>query len=348
MTNPGVIAGETDVPRIASAQVKENSLLITGTGFGNKPKAAPFFFQPFRATQEGQSPTEAGFDVTGGNNCGAKRNHVTMGDGVGGGSLLHEAPCGTDPTLGGESFHHVGKLLPSGTDEAFASCWVKLTRLRRTPGSFIQLKGIRMSPTEGNTDGQAMYRTLPKYAFSVFLNPQLRATTNHPYWWASGDRVEHRDSEDFHPQDYDNVWVSWEAYYRLNTIGQANGIQDICLGGYPISIATNLQVKKMPGEHLGYVQFSPGITNGTEGADWEFRLARCYIDTSRARVFLGNAATLAACTGRFVLPARNWQNDRVEVQLGQPPQTYDWIYLCTGEGMINGNGYRYSLPHAAP
>ena len=221
---------------------------------------------------------------------------------------------------------------------AIASCWLRLTRTAGTPGRLVQVKGIRMAPVKPGQDGQAMYRNKPKYGFSLMLGPDLQARDNAIYHWASEDVTERVSKHENPPQSYDDVWVSWEAYYRFNDLGQKNGVQEVTLGGRTVAAITDHAVRTQANEYLGFVQFTPGITNGSAGADWQVRLSRCYIDTTRARIWLGNAATADACTGRFLIRPTAWSDGAISATVERRPKGYDWVYLCTADGAMSGSG----------
>ncbi|APR76871.1 Hypothetical protein A7982_02218 [Minicystis rosea] len=89
-------------PGITSTTMDGGTLTVNGLNFGAKTTAAPLLFLPFTSGTDGQSTTEAGFDLIEGNN--AKNAKLNTASGIGGGSIR----ClETD-----ESFHEFAKSFP--------------------------------------------------------------------------------------------------------------------------------------------------------------------------------------------------------------------------------------------
>lgn len=329
-------------PVISSASLRSGIIQVSGSNFGAKSAAAPFKFQPFTATSQGQAYAQVGFDFVGGNNSGAAHNYCDMTDGVGGGSWLHLTPGG-----GEESFSHFGHLLPGNTEAIYASYWVRLHRLTSaTGGRTGQFKAMRSGLRTGSDPVANMYYVDPKYEFSCYIDVTNLSALTGPN---SGSHNAAGDIQQYYPENaYDvplisNTWVFCEIYYRLNSLGQADGIQQVRFNGTQNVDLRDRQPRTSASEYLGYIQYNPGLANDFDQSAWEVRFSRIYLDTTRARVFLGDAATLVGCQGRFLLSPTSWNDTSVAAgSATNIPAGYNWVYVSNRDGEINVNGYALS------
>jgi hypothetical protein len=75
--------------------------------------------------------------------------------------------------------------------------------------------------------------------------------------------------------------------------------------------------------------------------NFEIRVSRISIDTTRARVFLGNAATLSACTGRYIVKPSAWASGSITAtHAANAPTGYQWVYVANSAGEINTSGFQ--------
>lgn len=317
-------------PSITSATMSGGTITVNGTNFGAKDTAAPLIFMPFTSGTDGQSTTDAGFDLIEGNNA----NNATLdtSSGIGGGSIR----ClDTD-----ESFHEFAKSFPS-TDQLLASMWF---RIRPTDAggtsTNLQVKLMRSATLSDANGGDKPYYYLPKYGFSAWLNgPDMVGGFQSNFWSvANGEMAEYFFEPDYPDTTY-SEWTYIEVYYRLNTIGQADGVQQISMNNRLYTDGHNRQIKTQDFEHLEYLMPFPGVADDT-GA-WTGEVSRIYGDNTRARVFLGNASTLAACTGRFMLLPTAWSGSTITASNATNiPSGYSWVYVVNDNGDVNDNGYQ--------
>lgn len=325
-------------PTLSSASMSNGTVRISGSNFGVKAVAAPYKFQPFTTTTNGQTYSQVGFDFVSGNNSVAARNRVEMSDGIGGGSWLHTTPGG-----GHESFSHFGYLLPPGTNSVFASYWVRLKRITAGGTGNAQVKGIRAGMQRSSDPISGMYRSNPSYDFSLHIKVDSiedRTGPNSGATNAAGVQSMYYPEGRYDVPLLKGNWHHVEIFYRLNTLGRADGVQMVRIDGTQHVDLSNRQPRTNAGESLGYIQPSPGLANAFSAAIWEARYSRIYVDTTRARVFLGNAATLAACTKRFLLAPTAWSDNSITLgSVVNVPTGFNWIYVSNHGGEINAAGY---------
>lgn len=334
-------------PSISSAVRSGTTMTISGTGFGTKAGPSPFKFQPFTATTQGQNYAAAGFDFVGGDNYGDANNYVDMADGVGGGSWLH-----ITPPPGDNSFSHFGHLLP-GVDQIYVSYWIKITRTAAIDpvGGGAQLKGTRVGTRTGTSDpvGQ-MYNINPKWAWSIFTPIEDGSTAGPTAQTVAGSGTTASEgsqdaSADGNPliSIINGEWHYHEIYYRINTAGASDGVQHVHFDGIQYHTLTDRAGRTLSSNHWDYVQYSPGLSDGFDRSEWEARFSRIYTDTTHARAFLGNNASLASVTGRFLLPPTAWSATSISVSnVSNVPSGYNWAYVCDSNNSCNSSGYAFA------
>lgn len=327
-------------PSISSAAIVAGVMTITGTGFGTKATAAPFKFQPFVDTEEGDDYADAGFDIMYG---GSELNHVDMSDGIGGGSWLYTSPGG-----GEETFTYFGHTLED-VDEIFVSHWVRIRRMTvpTQGGDDGQYKGVRAGIRTGSDPSANMYILNPKYSFSTYSDVEdtdsLSGPDAYTYNAPTGLINTYFPEGNYNVPLISNTWQYCEVHYKFNDLGQANGIQRIRFNGTQHVDLTNMQPRTDAGEFIGYVQYCPSLAGSLAYAEFEARFSRIYLDTTPARAFLGNASTLAACTGRFMISPSAWSS--TEITAGSAsliPYGYDWLYVVNADGEYNSSGFEYT------
>jgi hypothetical protein len=337
-------------PSISSAVKVDNEIIIYGAGFGSKSSAGPTFFQPFTDLAEDDTPDDAGFDswVDRGGEV------VTLLDGVGGGSLR------ADPELANNAFPHVGRYLPSGTQEVYLRFYFKLYQ-NATPPLIdgAQLKFARAGVSSGIGPVEDYYMAASKFSQSLYIGSANSLGENSVMF-------EWRDTEDTHtyyPEDTGgggsgvatseldtSTWVYAEVHYKLNDVGVANGIGRTTLNGFDWHNRTALEPRTSSGEDIDYIQPIPSIDLGQDDQldDYDYAISRVYIDTgadSAAHVYLCNTSTAAACTKKFVLPPTAWTSGTdITVTAENIPSGYNWVYVTNAAGEVNSSGFAYTTP----
>jgi hypothetical protein len=269
-----------------------------------------------------------------------------MADGVGGGSFLHDCASGS------ERFNHVGHYL-SNLDQVLVSYWLRVRRVGSTNSNHLdaQFKGIRVA-CGSTSDTTAMYGNTPKYNFSAFWDNTTLAggePAGHYYVTGGSETGDFTNGPTFNSTNLCNdAWWYIETDYELNSVGSANGVQRILYidptkGTVQHYNVTNRQIRTLANEHFTFVMYTPGMANdpSATAADiphYEVRLSRIYADNSRMRIFLGNASTLSACTGRFMLPPITWGDTVITATAHGIPSGYNWAYVSNASNVINSSG----------
>lgn len=313
-------------------------MTITGTGFGTKSPAAPIWMETFESATIGDNPAQAGFDLWASGT--PQVPVVTAGQGVGGGRSLRSSHTGTV-----DDFAHVEKLI-ADTDTLFMSSWNKLTASSSSGG--LQLKSHRSGPRQSDTDAAANYATTPYAKGSLWFTSGVT--------WSEIQTEPNREGGS-HPESASSVQtdpggigsglqIYTESFFQMNTPNLYDGLYQVLVNGTQLYNQATRCFRESSAHHFGFASFAPGLTNST----WTFTrdLSRPYVDNTRMRVFLGNSATLAGCTGRFLLRPTTWVDGSIIATEGKNyPSGYNYLYAIDANGAqipLNGslNGFAYS------
>jgi hypothetical protein len=257
-----------------------------------------------------------------------------MADGVGGGSIRS--------VDGAESFHEYAKLMESGYTEAFAAVWIKMSGV--APFTDRQVKLMRMGPQDDHGSGQKLYYHAPKFGFSSHPGASsfvggLQAN----FWEADGtERASYHYLGDGASYDADySVWTCVETYMRFNTIGLSNGVQQIETNGRLVCDKNDRYGRTANDQFLDYFMPFPGIANNEGTGPTTTLISRPYCDvgpTCRARIWLGDAPTAAACTKKFIVPATAWAADGISGTAQNLPSWALYAYVTNKNGVTSVTG----------
>ncbi len=322
---------------VSSAVKSGSTVTVSGSGFGTKSTAAPFFFQPFTGFSGGETPTAAGFDSW--INRGGEA--VYMADGVGGGSLR----C--DPVAASNAFPHIGKYLPASVSELLVAFYFKLYG---SPASSNQMKFCRAGTPGG--DPHLDYASTDAKIFPsiwVYSGPQIGGNSVQAQWFQSGGAIQSYYTDESgggssgiplgsQPSVDAGQWVFAEVRYRYNDVGSANGLLRIDLNGFRWHERPAIQPRTSAGQYMGFIQPIPSI----DEALFDYAISRVYIDTgsqSVAQVFLSDSSTASGVTKKFLLPASAWSDSSITVgNAASIPSGYDYLYVVNPSGQINSAG----------
>ena len=146
----------------------------------------------------------------------------------------------------------------------------------------------------------------------------------------------------------EGTWVQVEEYYRLNDVGQANGEHVTWVNGNLQFNRHSIQMRTSAAHVLNCSYLvvgmdywiNPSSTNGV--TVW---YDDHYLDTSRARLVLANAATWASSTIRSPQPATQWNATTVVAQLktgGFAAASDAWLYVVRSDGTVSA-GWKIRL-----
>jgi hypothetical protein len=329
-------------------------MTITGSGFGSKSGPGPLFFQPFTTgVTHGMlaSNPAVGLDfVYPTAIAGSSPPAITTSVGIGGGSIVSH--CLSLTLSNDDWLSHIGIDLSPTQQEIFVSQWNRLDLVAGTPDQTIQMKGIRSGQMPSPDDGER-YGTIPRSAGSTWVPPNgvWNPNDNQSSYLASfnSSGVEIGNFGPGHnstvaPYDVVNTsgeavpfsnppftgWGQWwqqEIHHKMNTYGSDDGFMSLRLNGKERVRVSHWQPALITGRAFGWVNFQP-LLDHTAGANIDTHTSRIYVDNTPKRVFLGNAATLGDCTGRFLLPPTDWGDGSITCSnCTNIPAGYEWVYV---------------------
>jgi hypothetical protein len=310
-------------------------LVITGVGFGTKSPAAPLWFSDFSGAVLDSVPDilSGGFDDHAHSPSGTYPGPVyKAGEGIGGGRSLR-----LTKTSGNDNFNHLEKWF-TASQEIFVSSW---QRFSSPSGSgTVQVKGHRVGPRISADDPTANYALTNVNRFATSWYPDASAALDHTILDVMVQNgcpaVETEFEGTVYCTGVANVaagnHINIENYFRYNTVTPsyaADGVTTFWVNGSMLYNKTDRACRPDASTqplNMAYCQFTPGMDAGGPVVIQDF--SRPYIDNTRKRVFLGNASTLGACTGRFLLPPTEWADTLIKCSnCTNIPAGYDWVYV---------------------
>ncbi len=331
-------------PTVSTAIKTGSNIAISGSNFGSKVTAAPHRFRPWTGLTNGADATGQ-FDATEfvGLSFSAADFTVDNSKGIGGGSLKINYHTNSPVS---ELFPHHEFSLP-GVDYFYASYWGLIERVTNDEGggNYFQIKTARA--------GQSVGGPVANYYSEPYLSTSWLTydPTNSEPIWVEGHSVEVGGADDTFssnanpaPAAYrDNTWHFIEVEMRWNDIGVSNALYRMSVDSIVIAESTTSQPRTSLAQTFEYVQLSAGYANDMTWNNWLAWESRHYIDTTPARVFLSDSATLAGVTGKFLLPATSWATGVINVSNAENiPVGYNYVYVANSNGEINTVGVAYT------
>lgn len=347
------------ISAVVGTLLHQQTITVQGSHFGSKPQAAPLRFENFDTRSTGAAPASFGYT-----NYGGFGGTTTVDDteAYGSGkSLKHQGHFGAVSSSGvvEESFPHIATTGFSAT-ELYLSYRLKF---RTNGGRIVQLKFNRSGMEVAGANGSPCYGGKPKYYSSYYPDgPSVnRYSTDKRLISVQGGIVRSDGSldEGWVGEDAgmgsgtvltleEDTWVQVEEYYRLNDVGQANGEHVTWVNGNLQIDRHALQPRSSPAQVLNcsYLAvgmdywINPGSTDGV--SVW---YDDHYLDTSRARLVLANAATWSAATLRNPQVATHWQDGSISatLQRGGFSAGTAWLYVVRADGSTS-TGWPVTLP----
>lgn len=331
--------------QIVDVELDGDQLRVHGCGFGTKPEAAPLHFESFDAQPPGAAPTDFGYYGYGGFG-----GTVTVDDQAaasGDRSLLHQTGHGTPDDAGiRESFPHIAI-------NGFAATELYVTyRLRFAThgiGRVRQLKFNRGGMEVPGANGSPCYGAMPKYYESYYPDGDgtdaSLAALQGGIVRADGSVYEGWVGETFGSDPPAAIametWVQVEAYYRLDEPGQADGEYVTHVDGHRNFDLHDLTLRDDARQHLDCSYLVIGI-------DYYVDVPRSdglsiwyddhWVDTTRARVVIADAADFDMARIRSPQPATSWTSEAIATDLhptGFASGDDAWVFVVVADGTVS-------------
>ncbi|OGS18560.1 MAG: hypothetical protein A2219_00515 [Elusimicrobia bacterium RIFOXYA2_FULL_50_26] len=298
-----------------------NSLTISGSGFGHKLPAAPYFYDNFEGGTDGES-------IIGKMGCVGSKEWTaytttvpivyTSSESYGAGSRsASKVSDGNDFTTAG--------IDGLNAEEVFLSYkykWKMTTNLPHAPSTV--LKASRITAPGG------WYNENPRFQ----LQTNLYADANWTYF--SQNNCDYFNVETV-PFNNPDKWHSIEMYMRLSSpAGSQNGAlvdsSDFVYGHKSETIVTRTSICAQTTSDSFILPFE--IANDDLN-NYEFYADNVYFDKTRARVEIGNAAAFEGCSLREIQIPSAWEESAVTFMLNQgafQPGDAAYIFVIDSDG----------------
>lgn len=352
---------------ITSAILSSGVFTITGSDFGTKPTPiAPLVFKPLVGFADGLDIEDASTGYAAVQYTDSPtpptrpKPAIYNADGIGGAAVRTQGRSYTASETQ-DVVNHVGVILSGTHKELIVNIWHKLTVTAGTPNSVLvkYMRGGMLNPADA-TSLEAGYHYRPKMGGMYYMNSSGTYDTSDAsnfrlYVYSSSGTDEWNVDMNQGSAPYPvptTAWGQWwndESHFKFNDYGSSNGFARLTVNNKLAVVQTNIN----PVQDAGTIGFqfitpTPDISSGSGlGADFDIYHSRLYIDTTEARVFLGNASTIGACTGRFMLGPTAWATGSITAEAAcfsnTVPATWDWVYVVKSDGTISA-GYRWRGP----
>lgn len=320
-------------PLISSATgdaIANNDITINGSSFGTKSSAAPVIWETFEMGPAGASIANNGWVAYSPPEAPTYSSNNPYSGALAGYQRL--------PASSPEDFDTAGKRGLNNATEVYVSYYfryVSTAGAGATPSPFIKLLRI-------NGPGE-FYRSCPSMVASLDTETArfYQGVTNTIGASGCGDGIwidnDRRPAED--------SWTRIEHYLRLSTpAGAANGASLTWTNLRLTAALRDIVSRDTAVADRGYDSvLLPFMGSNKTGWQYDIFVDDLYVDTTPARIEVGNAATVDACTIREVQPPTAWADGSVSFRYhpGRLPSTGElYVYVTNSGGLTNAQGYR--------
>jgi hypothetical protein len=307
------------------------TLTISGSGFGTKASAKPFYFGDYESATVGQTALQAGLDDAGTDGHGVP---IVRTDRAFSGKQSLRMDYGLNQGANGNMFPRIGK---SGlnTTEVYVSVWTYWVRTAGPGTPSPIFKFVRGGAIPFYSGIPQFHETIRPLASGI-IGGTDRGTVNSDGTGIADNRLSAgQDAGGWHRSEY---------YFKLSDAGVANGVFQSWVDGKLNANVLNTMSRLAGNTALINYIMSPADGMDSYGLDNAYQLwiDDFYIDTTRARVEVGDAPTLEACKTRTVLPTSQWAEASIAVTANLSmfaTGSTVYLYVFNSNGNANSQGY---------
>ncbi|WP_162628792.1 hypothetical protein [Marinobacter bohaiensis] len=321
---PCLVAEGFAAPQISSVTQKtdggESQLVISGSGFGNKPHPRPLYYFDFEDNSREQNSS---FSMTS-ESLSTDGELVSETTPFGSGNVLRftirqSSSAVAIPRIEFDSdqlYVYFNRRYSFSIDDS--STWgsigfnLKTNRLWGDSGNNIY---IGYQGKEGTSSG----RIYPEY------------TAEGGATWVGSDLAQLEDQ-----------WTQEEIVYQASDVGEQNGRFDIIRNGNSVHDSNfRMRTSSYP-DRYSQLYFDQ-ISNGTNANQTLYiYYDNIYVDDSFHRVYLSDASSFSDAKNRIIQIPTDWSDSNVVVNIN--PGDFDlssaYVYVVDGNGDANSNGVR--------
>ena len=328
-TSPGMNTSVPTILGVSQTFTQGSTVTIVGSGFGTRSSAKPVYFSDFDSYPLNDSALNTGLSAP----MGTIPNepYIDNTRAVSGAqSLRMDYPLNKN----GE-FPEV-MLQNLSLTQVYVSAWIYW---ERTAGSGAGGPPIfKLVRAEANPP----YHGYPGFYETIFPNAAGQVIGTDRGSVASDRTVTYGDT--INAGQTSGVWHRIDYYYKLSTPGVADGVFESWVDGV---LNANIQntMSRLSGSTATINDIiSPfdGISNYGISNSYSLWVDNFYVDSTQARVELGDAPTFAGCKTRYIQPSTAWDDGAVAITVNLNQFTSGekvYLYIVSPDGNVNNNGY---------
>lgn len=326
-TNPPPTTGPS-VSNVTGNLNHGSSVTINGTGFGNKRNAAPVKWDNFESGALGAALATNGWIHYSSNISPLFSNTRAYS----GNQSAH-----TDMPMAADNFNTAG-LRNLNTLQLYLSCQFRWERIAGdyTDGPFIKLLRANANPD--------FYHSRPRF----YTTHRLRTPAYESGY--SPDQVIAPEPNDVQTTGIHNLiegqWNRLEVYYKYSDpAGTANGALQTWVNLGQNANYTDVVTRandSVSGARVIDNFLLPFMADRLQNVHLRMYVDDVYVDTTQARVEIGNAPTWDTCTQREIQIPSFWSTTAINITVNRgmiPTGSQVYLYVVDSNGNHNTSGY---------
>jgi hypothetical protein len=324
---PPVFSAPT-ISSVSNGIIHGASITISGSDFGTKPTAAPLRWDNFDSETTGQKPGESG----GWWSDQADNNTEITTDAAGQrhSNSTKSVKCAMPATgIGGAYFY---KTLGTQPNKIFVSFWGRLDWGEPDGDGSWQIKFFRLN--HDASGGSPVYPTIPMFAW-VYDTPQYRASWSSRHYLAdcTASTTPASYTQDLPTTSQDPSWLHVTIWVDQSTITAVDWGTYLSRHNFSDAYYSNSEANTdlendgaaCQADKLDSIFMGGSHESGGQGSTIYYD--DIYIDTSWARVEIGDNATYASCTHREIQIPSAWSDTEITATINRGSFTTETVYL---------------------
>lgn len=334
----GVALGGTPViVYVSDPLVDGSTLVINGSGFGTKAVAAPLKYDDFEQGFEGQELE--GWRIIG--DGAGQIPHYSNEARQAGSALAARCAFGD-----GQSLSAFGLNEPADLSTIYLDFWVYISETARASSNF-KLYMLNTGPLTGLPKQSLRFKCGAFGEEAAFVaegvNSDGAGRSSAKTAWPTGAA--------------NNRWSHLQVFLRQSDAGVGNGLLKVWLDGENLLERTDYFSRGIENSDdwrnvwLGFYR-SPMISPACDASgDATVFFDNVYVDTTQARVELGNSPDYESCSHREVQVPTAWSDTEVVVTVNAGSfrdQDEVWVFITDESGVVAGMAGRFLVGVPGP
>lgn len=313
-TLPTIVTATPSISSVESVATNPSSLIIKGSGFTHKKRAAPLVWQDFETGTANVSSTQ---DATLKGVIDSRNTPTGSGNALVCDASNHGA-CGISKLnfKSGQLYIYLNRYYSFSIDDT--SIW---------GSAGLNLKSLRMWAGFDSTTNNNLYIGYQGKEGVASGRIFAEQTSERALW--PGNAV----------AQVSKKWLQEEYIYKTSDINSENGILEHFRNGVKVfsgNYKNRTSERPSPYQYLYFDQ----ISNGTGAKNLNIYYDNIYIDDTHHRVFLSDSPELSSAHNRKIAVPTEWTDTTIKVQLPSDGNSSEmYLYVADANGNINSKGY---------